>query len=168
MWETEMVTMLRHMIGDLDAPLKYSDSRLQEAIIVAAQLVKSVNGVTFVSTYTTDVDSLTLSPDPTETSIRDDAFINLTTMKAACMTDFGVARASGARSISFREGPSSVDLRGPMQTALAIVKDKGGWCNVFLETLFDYRQFQTTEICHAIMGPFREYSRRGGDVIEFR
>ena len=59
-WQTEMTRILRYMLNDLDsASYAYSDDRLEETIIVAAQLV--LHEIDFDKDYTVDVGALTLS-----------------------------------------------------------------------------------------------------------
>jgi hypothetical protein len=80
-WQNEMVRIVRHLVDDLDAAT-YSDSRLEETVLVSAQMVQLQ--VTFDKTYTVDVDELLLTPDPTAAT-RDNAFINLVCLKTACI-----------------------------------------------------------------------------------
>jgi hypothetical protein len=107
-WQTEMTRITRFLIDDLDAS-SYDDERLEETILVAAQLMK--HEMDFNSVYTIDVDSLTLSPDPTSGN-KDDAFINLTCMKTACIILKAEVKAESLKAIVVRDGPSSIDLSG--------------------------------------------------------
>ena len=63
-WQNEMTLIVRHLIHDLDSSnYTFVDDRLEESILVSAQLV--LHEIDFEKTYTVDVDSSTLSPDPT-------------------------------------------------------------------------------------------------------
>ena len=63
-WQNEMTIIVRHLINDLDSSsYTFTDSRIEESILVSSQLV--LHEVDFESSYTVDVDSLTLTPDPT-------------------------------------------------------------------------------------------------------
>lgn len=107
-WQNEMVRIVRFLIDDLDAS-SYDDSRLEETILVSAQLMK--HEMDFDNTYTIDVDTLTLSPDPTS-GTKDDAFINLTCMKTACLILKAEVKAESLKAVVVRDGPSSIDLSG--------------------------------------------------------
>ena len=65
-WDTTMVTILRTIISDLDAS-SYSDSRLQQILVVAAQYVQQE--ISFTTTYTVNIDSPDIAPDPTVTML---------------------------------------------------------------------------------------------------
>jgi len=83
-WQNEMTLIVRHLVNDLDSSeYTFIDSRLEEAVLVSAQLA-SVE-IDFENTYTIDADSLTLSPDPTDSSNKDDSFINLVCLRTARM-----------------------------------------------------------------------------------
>ena len=83
-WQNEMTLIVRHLVNDLDSSdYTFTDSRLEESILVSAQL--SFLEVDFEQTYTIDVDSVTLSPDPTTSSDKDDSFINIVSLRTARM-----------------------------------------------------------------------------------
>lgn len=105
-WQNEMVRVLRYLIDDINSST-YSDSRLEETIIVAAQLL--IDDIDFDNTYTIDVDALTLSPDPTELSTKDNDFINLVSLKAACIVLGSEAKTLASQSYVIKDGPSSID-----------------------------------------------------------
>ena len=61
MWKTDIVLMLRSLIGDLDRE-KFTDERLRQIITVGAFNV--INDADFANAYTVDVGSVSISPDP--------------------------------------------------------------------------------------------------------
>ena len=78
-WENEMVIIVRHIIDDLDSTAyQFSDSRVEEAILVAAQLIH--NEMEFNVDYNIEVDNGFLTPDPTTTPVgtsnKDEDFIS--------------------------------------------------------------------------------------------
>jgi hypothetical protein len=154
MWQTEMVRLVRFMIGDINEPYKYSDERLQELIVVAAQLTKSA--IPFTKEYIIDSDDLELLPDPTDTEggTRDDSFVNLVVLQAACILDQSEARSAAARGIAIRDGSSSIDLRANVQARLEILKV--GWCANFAKAKYEYYS-NSLSAGKGIVGPFREY-----------
>ena len=80
-WQDTMVIMLRVVIDDMGSNPTYSDSRLEEILVVSAKLTKK--DVDFANDYTIGVTDSTITPDPVSTS--DNAFVNLVTLKAACL-----------------------------------------------------------------------------------
>lgn len=108
-WQIELVTIVRNLIHDLDTPPTYSQSRLEETILVNAQLLNKT--VDFPNDYTIDVDAITLSPDPTE-GTKDIGFINLVCLKTAVMITYGELKTAANQSIEVRDGPSSISLGG--------------------------------------------------------
>ena len=110
-WQNEMKVIVRHLVNDLDSSSYiFTDSRLEEAVLVSAQL--SSLEIDFENTYTIDVDSVSLSPDPTDSSNKDDSFINLVCLKTAQMLLGSELKTHALNAISLRDGPSSLDLRG--------------------------------------------------------
>ena len=110
-WQNEMTVIVRHLVHDVDSnDYTFIDSRLEEAILVSAQL--SILEIDFENTYAIDVDSLTLTPDPTDSSDKDDSFINLVSLKTAQMLVGSELKTHSLNAISLRDGPSALDLRG--------------------------------------------------------
>lgn len=107
-WYNEMVRIVRFLVNDLDAST-YDDTRLEETIVVAAQLVCS--GVDFDKTYTIDIDTLVLTPDPTAPP-KDDWFINLVCIKAGCIILGSEVKTLAAQSYRVSDGPASIDISG--------------------------------------------------------
>ena len=75
-WQNEMSIIVRHLVNDLDSSsYTFTNDRVEETILVSAQLL--LYEVDFENTYPVDVDASSLSPDPTSSSNKDDAFIAL-------------------------------------------------------------------------------------------
>jgi hypothetical protein len=106
-WQNEITNIVRNLINDPDGDT-YADSRVEQVILVAAQLL--LNKVDFSNTYTIDVDLLSLSPDPTTVSPKDNDFINLVSIQAAVIFLKGEAKTLGAMSYKVTDGPSSIDV----------------------------------------------------------
>ena len=123
-WQNEMTVIVRHLVNDVDSSsYTYNDDRVEESILVAAQL--SSLEIDFESVYTVDVDSLTLSPDPTDSTNKDDSFINLVCLKTAQMLIGSELKTHSLNAISLRDGPSALDLRG-IVSGLKILFDDFG------------------------------------------
>ena len=109
-WQNEMKVIVRHLVNDLDSSdYTFTDSRLEEAVLVSAQLASLE--IDFDNTYAVDVDSVSLSPDPTSGN-KDDSFINLVCLKTAQMLLGSELKTHSLNAISLKDGPSALDLRG--------------------------------------------------------
>jgi len=104
-WQTEMVTILRYLIDDINSVI-YNDTRLETTITVSAQLIQVE--VDFDKTYTIDVEVPSITPDPTATT-QDNGFINLVVLKAACIILSGEAKAKALEAIKIVDGPTTID-----------------------------------------------------------
>lgn len=133
-WQGQISTMVRHMINDVDQTnYKYSVSRLETTILVAAQLVSQ--DMDFDNDYVVNVEQSTLTPDPTDTDTKDNAFINLTTLKTACVIIGSEVRSEASNAISIKDGPSAIDLRGVANTLNVLYKDL---CEKYDQLTYDY------------------------------
>lgn len=160
-WKVEMGTILRVLLGDLTAPYQYSDTRLYQLLVVAAGQVQSAN-VSFPLTYSVNISQLSITPDPTDASAntRNDSFINLVTLKAACITNHGEARISAKQGISIRDGSSSIDLRGPLEGRLKLLEVS--YCKAYDEAKLEYQTARIGTIAGAaILTPFRVFAGFG-------
>ena len=157
-WQTDMTTIVRYLISDVDSSnYKYTDSRIQTSILVAATFVDSA--VNFNNDYTIDLGSSTLSPDPTDTATEESDFVALTCLKTACIMIGGEIRLESGNSIAIKDGPSSVDLRGVSSTLVILHKDL---CAKYDAAVLDYSAGKSIA-GKAILGPFSpgsDYVRR--------
>ena len=115
MWQNEMTIIVRHIIDDLDSTnYQFSDDRIEEAILVAAQLIH--NEMEFSINYDIEVDNRKLTPDPTLTPVgdsnKDDDFIALCCLRAGILFTGSQLKTYSLRAITIRDGPSSLDMRG--------------------------------------------------------
>lgn len=148
-WQGQMSTIVRHLIDDLDATkYKYSQNRVETAILVSAQL--TTMNVDFNNSYTINVESCNLSPDPTDTDTKDNPFINLVSLRTACIILGGEIRSESGNAISIKDGPSAIDLRGVSQVLATLYKDL---CDKYDHTLLEYRAGNSIA-GHAIIGPY--------------
>ena len=166
-WQGEMCTMVRYLINDVDSSsYSFSTTRIETSILVSAQL--SSFNVDFANEYTINVEGCSLSPDPTDTDTKDNAFIALVCLKAACMIIGGEIRSESGNAISIKDGPSSIDLRGVTGTLSVLYKDL---CERYESVLLDYRAGNAVA-GHAILGPYspgsdfvRNNDRRSGHIF---
>lgn len=130
MWKTDLVLMLRSMVGDLDS-VKYTDERLEQLLVIAAYA--TATDTPFLTDYAVSVGSVTISPDPVKTG--DKNFSILTVLRAACILVGSEIKTQSANAISIKDGPSAIDLRGVSQN-LQMLYDR--LFKQYEDFLFDY------------------------------
>lgn len=140
--------MVRYIISDIDSTnYKYSDSRIEKTIVVGAQFVSL--DLDFPNVYSIDIANDIISPDPTDAGTKDNSFINLVAMKAACIIVGSEMKTEAANAISIKDGPSAIDLRGVSSTLSVLYKDL---CDKYMAMADDYKF--TGETGQAILGPY--------------
>ena len=150
----EMVTILRVIIDDLSSPQTYSDSRLIQAICVAARYVQQDLQIT---TYTVSAVGGTISPEP------DDVFKNMAALKAACFIDQSSLRSrAAAAGLRASLGPLQLDTSSSQGVQAFVELLKNGACSAYKELLEQY-MFGNINIISAVLSPFthNEFDPRG-------
>ena len=149
-WKIDLVLMLRSLIGDLDNA-KFTDERLKQILVFGAYNV--INDADFSTTYTVDVASVSISPDPI--SGDDTDFSTLTVYKSACILLGSEVKTEASNAISIKDGPSSIDLRGVTQNLNLMYQD---FCSKYDDMLKTY-QYNNTLVGQAVLGPYSPGSR---------
>ena len=158
-WQGQMSTIVRYLVDDIDSTAyKYNNQRVETTLLVAAQLI--MLEVDFSNDYTINVEQCGLSPDPTDSDTKEDAFINLVSLRAACIILGGEVRSEASNAISIKDGPSAIDLRGVASTLVLLYKDL---CMKYDKLLLDYRAGRSIA-GHAILGPYSP----GSDMVSQR
>lgn len=164
-WQNTIPTMVRYLISDVNsANYKYSNSRINTTILVAAQLVSL--DLDFPNNYEIDIDFGSITPDPTNEETKDSSFINLISLKTACIIIGSELKTESANAISIKDGPSSIDLRGVSASLSILYKDL---CDKYEKMSNDYKF--TGETGSSILGPYSpgsEYISRNQPVNDFR
>jgi len=161
-WKTEMTTLLRYMINDVDENSReFTDERLCSLLVSSAHMTLGV--VDFPKDYQIDIANSGISPDPIKGG-RDNSFINLVVLKAVCLLATGEYRSSTNQGIVVRDGPSSVDPR-----AMVIAKREmmSASCDKYEQAELEYR-LGNSNAGEAIIGPHRNAmygGARGGTHI---
>ena len=167
-WRSQIPLMVRHLINDLEpSNYKYSDDRIETSVLVSAQMLTIETD--FPNSYSIDIANGQLSPDPTTGDIKDNAFINLTALKTACIIVGSELKTEASNAISIKDGPSAIDLRGVASTLSVLYKDLS---DKYAKLLLDYRAGGSI-VGHAILGPYSpasdyvvrthgDYDSRGG------
>jgi len=146
-WQSEMVTMLRVLINDMDSEC-YDDVRLEQLLVLSAKYVQQE--ISFSTTYTINLASLSISPDPSVAP--DDEFMNFTVLKSACLADWNTFRQKALLAgVKARCGPAELETIGHLDGFKALV-DKGP-CAAYDALKLDY-QFGNTNTIRAVLSPF--------------
>ena len=159
-WKVDLVLMLRSIIGDLDAS-KFTDERIKQILVVGAYNV--LGDADFSENYIVDVGTVSITPDPI--SKNDVDFSTLTVYKSACILLGSEVKTEAANSISIKDGPSAIDLRGVTQSLTVLYNDL---CKKYDELLKTY-QYNNTLVGQAILGPYSPGSQvLGANQFDYR
>lgn len=154
-WQNEITRMVRFLVNDIDAT-SYTDDRLEETILVAAQLLLS--SMDFEQSYTVDVDSLVLTPDPTA-SPKDNFFINVLAIKTATIILGSEAKTLAAQSYRIKDATSSIDISSAYQSIHQLYLEL---CDKLDKMIIDYRAGNSIA-GQAVLTP---YTWEGGNLGE--
>jgi hypothetical protein len=147
-WEIEIPIIVRTLINDLEDQPVYSDERLKQIIAVAAKYVQF--DVVIDHAYSVDVSLGTISPDPTND--RDEIFISLVSLKAACIVDQSILRTKAAtEGIRAALGPALLSVNGSLDGIKMILQM--GPCAAYDELVSHWDVSQATT-AKAILSPF--------------
>lgn len=152
-WDSEMVEFLRVIILDLEDSPEFSDSRLIRILIVAAFRVN--NELEFDQDFEVDIDAATITPDPTATATRNESFINLACLKAACMLDMGGAVQAAKKAGIVKDGrfATTLDLSKIAEARRKLLEI--GFCKVYEDAKLQYQAGLVRVAGAAILSPFR-------------
>lgn len=157
-WDETATQVLRVLLDDLGDTPRYTDAKLLDVLMVAAmQLYQELE---FATEYAISVPNETITPDP-----EDDApFMNLVTLKSACIVNRSELLIAANRAIYVKDGAASVDLRGVPENKLKVLEK--GWCAAYQDAKDDYyRDYNgisrtgATTAGAVIIGPFRLFAR---------
>lgn len=166
-WDEEMVTIVRGLINDFEDPDTgdppvYSDERLAQLLLIAGQSVQTL--VPFLRAYEVDITNEKITPDPTAKGARDENFINLVSLKAACIIVRAEVRQYTGQGISIRDGSSAISLsRSP--AALDLMNKT--YCGEFESALYAYTTTGgQAAVGEVVVGPVKAWYA-GGHVGPF-
>lgn len=147
-WNTEISTIVRVLINDLQQPYAYSNSRLEQVIVVAAKYVQF--DVVLDHTYTINIEDPNITPDPTEDD--DSIFISLVSLKAACIIDQSNFRTKASlEGIRAALGPASISTNGSIAGWKNILEH--GPCALYAD-LTEHWDIKDASAIAAILTPF--------------
>lgn len=149
-WQNEIIPIVRILVNDYVVPYTYSDARLEQTILVAAQYVQF--DVNLDYQYTIDISGGTLDPDPTTLPEKDSIFINLTGLKTACIIDQSTYRTKAAlEGIRAALGPASLAVNGA-SGAFKVMLEQGP-CSTYKQ-LTTHWDVANANAVRAIFSPF--------------
>lgn len=154
MWETEAVPLLQLLINDMDdTARRYTDERLETVLLRTSMMVKRDGN--FSADYIIDLDAGTITPDPGDRAAgtRDESFVNLMVLKAACFILRNEAIQAAGQGIDIQDGSSRISLRGMVDGKMKVAEDACENYDIGL------RDFARGAVAGAIiLGPYRAYS----------
>jgi len=149
-WEIEIPIIVRSLINDLASCPTYTDERILQLSVVAAQYV--VKEVNLSKNYTIDIVNVNITPDPSEDATRDTDFISFTALKAACFLDQSTFRTKAAlEGIKTSLGPANLSVGGNLQGYKTILEE--GPCSLYQRLLMDHNIGEATAV-KAVLSPF--------------
>lgn len=147
-WQEELTIIVRTLINDLGPDYTYSDSRIEQCLVVASKYVQF--DVSLDHYYDVDVVNLSISPDPT--SDNDDIFIALVSLKAACIIDQSNFRTKAAlEGLRAALGPASLSVGGSLAGWKEILAH--GPCALY-DSLTEHHDVANATAIRAIFSPF--------------
>lgn len=150
MWEVEIPIIVRTLINDMGATPLYSDDRINQAAVVAANYVQQE--VNLSTTYTIDILEIAISPDPSVSSTRDNDFISFLALRTACLLDQSTFRTKAAlEGIKTNLGPASLAIGGNLAGYKTILDQ--GPCALYQQLTLDYNVGNASAV-QAILSPF--------------
>ena len=149
-WQIELPIIVRTLINDLDVTPTYTDDRLQQTLVVAAQYVN--REMNFDNEYTVDLNNLSITPDPTLLISRDEEFIGFLSLRAACFLDQSTFRTKAAsEGVRTSLGPASIAVAGNLkgyQTLLEV-----GPCGMYDKLKMEH-EIGNIKYVRAVLSPF--------------
>ncbi len=149
-WQTELPVIIRTLINDLDTTPTYTDDRLQQTIVVAAQYVN--REINFDHEYAVDLTNLNITPDPTTENARDEEFIGFLCLRAACFLDQSTFRTKAvSEGIRTALGPANIAVAGNLKGFQTILEV--GPCGMY-DKLKMQHEIGNIKYVRAVLSPF--------------
>jgi hypothetical protein len=148
-WQIEIPIIVRSLINDMEDNPTYSDEKIQQLIVVAAQYV--TREINLVNEYNVNIVNPDITPDPTLLENKDLDFISFVCLKAACFLDHSSLRTRAAmEGVKAVLGPASISVgnNGSYQFLLL-----NGPCKTYEDLRMDY-EIGNTSLLRGILSPF--------------
>lgn len=144
-WQSKIVTYVRGITNDTGPTAINTDESLEQLIVISAMIV--TEEVDFDNSYIIDVEDVTISPDPSS----DVAFINLVSLKTACLLARADQKNHARRAYNIKDGPSNIDGRAPAEQ---ITKWADTICSDYDKAKLEYK-LGSLQPGQAIIGPYQ-------------
>lgn len=149
-WQIEMSLVVRTLINDLEAKPTYGDDRIYQTLVVAASYV--TKEAVFDTDYVVDFNALSITPDPTDSNIRDESFIGLVAMRAACFLDQSTFRTKAeTEGIKSSLGSTSIAVAGNLSGYKTLLDV--GPCGMYEKMKMEHNVGNTGYV-RAVLSPF--------------
>ena len=99
-WASDIITLLRVLIDDVDATT-YTNARLTDVVVVAAHFIS--REINFDYEYIVDIPSQTMNVDP------DADFKNFAALKAAILILNAELKSMTKTALTIKDGPSTIE-----------------------------------------------------------
>lgn len=148
-WQLEIPILIRSFINDFDDQPNYSDERILQLSLVAAQ--HTILDIEFNNTYIVDIINQTISPDPT-LQARDNTFIGFVALKSACLLDQSSLRTKAhLEGINVTLGPAKLDVSSGVSGFKTLLEQ--GPCKMYDQLKTQYVLGDASRV-KAILSPF--------------
>ena len=149
-WEIEIPIIVRSLINDFGAVPTYTDDRILQLSVVAANYVtKEVN---LSKEYTVDIVNVDIFPDPSENSTRDTDFISFIALKSACFLDQSTFRTKAVlEGIKTSLGSANISVAGNLAGYKTLLEM--GPCKLYEKLVMDHNIGDATAV-RAVLSPF--------------
>ena len=138
------IFLIRNLIYDVGPTPTYSDDRLSDIFLTASWQVNN----DLVFGYDIDLEAETIDAN----ALTNDSFVNLATLKAACIIDRGSMRLAAAiNGLEAKCGPVNMKV-ARRADGFALLIDKG-YCAAYAEAKLQY-SFGNADFARGILSPF--------------
>lgn len=149
-WRNEITLLIRSLINDFDETPMFSDERICQLAMVAAQHL--VLEIEFNNKYTIDILNQDILPDPTSQDSRDINFVGLWGLKSACLLDQSSVRTKAhLEGISTSLGPAKLNVSNGFNGYKMLIEQ--GPCKMYQELKQQHILGDSSRI-RAVLSPF--------------
>lgn len=149
-WQDQIPLVVRVWINDLSETPNYSDDRLEQLIVIAAQY--TIHEMNFNQNYVINIMDRIITPDPTTLESPDHDFIGFVALKSACMLDQSTFRTRAAtEGIRASLGSANLTVQGGLAGYQAILDE--GPCAIYQNLRLQY-EFGNANGIRAMLSPF--------------
>lgn len=143
-WYDTTLPILRSLINDFDET-SYSNQRLLTIMLHSAFLVS--RDVELVETYTINIGSETITPDPSS----DVDFLNLILLRSTLLIAQGEYRTASSSAVIIKDGPSAIEINQTMSAKDILARAQANYDKYVL----DYR-LGVNSVGKAILSPYTQ------------